>query len=1078
MSTADFRKISLEILDFWKSHQTFAKLAHRNVGGPRFSFIDGPITANNPMGVHHAWGRTLKDIYQRYFAMKGYDQRFQNGYDCQGLWVEVEVEKQLGLSGKQEIEKMGLDEFSRLCRQRVYQYSMVQQEQSIQLGQWMDWGNNYFTLTDANIRYIWHFLRVCADRGWLERGQRPMPWCTRCGTSLSQHETGEGYKDVVHTAVFCRFPIVGREEEYLLVWTTTPWTLIANVAAAVHPELQYAKVRQDNKTYYLSRGAIQCLKGDYEDLGSLPGKDLEGLQYIAPFEDLPATGGIEHRVVFWKEVGEAEGTGIVHIAPGCGLEDHVLGKELGLATIAPIDEAGRYFDGYGPFTHMHAGEVAPKVFEILKQKGMLYKTESYRHSYPHCWRDGSELVFRLVTEWFINPDRDYGDGRTLREHLLKAADGIEWNPDYMKHRMTDWLTNMESWCISRKRYWGIPLPIYTNRDESVIHVIGSLEELEELALDEDKEKVRSLPELHRPWVDEIRIRHPKTGETLNRIKDVGDCWLDAGIVPFSTYGYKDLVRFEQFKPEQDRVNRADCRELFPEQNWGHEYWSEWFPGDLVCEMRAQIRCWFYAMLFMSVALEDCTPYRRVKTYEEVRDEQGKEMHKSTGNAIWFDDAVEKAGPDVLRWLYASWPPTTPLRFGFHTTQETARKLLGLWNTFEFFRTYAEIDKPTIPFEIEVNEHFSRLDRWILSRLTRLIQSSRAALDHFDTHPVVRDVEAFLEELSNWYIRRNRRRFWRAEMNANKQAAYDTLSHVLLTLCRLTAPIVPFITEKIYQEALRSGDNWHESIHLCPYPEPNPAWLDEALEREVTLVREVASLGLSARNASRIKVRQPLEELKIQANEASFALILNHEADLKEELNVKRLSRIDSLDDFVSVTVKPDFARLRERFGGEAIGPIRAALPKANAGQLARALRQEGIYRLEDGDQSWSLTPEDVIIEQKAAEGYETGSGAELAVALDTRISEALRCEGLVRDVVRQLQVLRKDIGLKVEQHISLAVRAEGDLAGALAQHEETLKTELLADRIAQSLDEFTPEQRHQVTTRDFSIEVGIRPINA
>ncbi len=1075
MSTADFRKISLEILDLWKKEKPFEKLARRNRGKKRFSFIDGPITANNPMGVHHAWGRTLKDIYQRYFAMKGFEQRYQNGYDCQGLWVEVEVEKALGLSGKQEIEQMGLDKFSRLCRERVYKYSSIQQEQSIQLGQWMDWGNNYFTLTDVNIRYIWHFLKVCAERGWLERGQRPMPWCTRCGTSLSQHETGEDYKDVEHTAVFCRFPIKGRDKEYLLVWTTTPWTLIANVAAAVHPDLEYAKIKQDDAIYYLSRGTVACLKPGYEEIGTVKGQDLIGLEYTAPFEDLPATGGVTHKVVPWKEVGEAEGTGIVHIAPGCGLEDHELGKGLGLAVIAPIDEAGRYYEGYGPFAGMHAGEVAPKVFEILDRKGMLYKTEKYTHSYPHCWRDRSELVFRLVTEWFINPDKDYGDGRTLREHLLDAADQIEWNPPYMKHRMTDWLSNMESWCISRKRFWGIPLPIYTNANESTLYVVGALEELERLAVDEDKEKVRNLPELHRPWIDEIRIQHPETGEVLRRVKDVGDCWLDAGIVPFSTYGYKDLVAFEDHKPEQDAVNRADCRELYSDENWGHEYWQQWFPGELVCEMRAQIRCWFYAMLFMSVALEDRAPYLKVKTYEEVRDEDNKEMHKSTGNAIWFDDAVEKAGPDVLRWLYASWPPATALRFGFHTTQETARRMLGLWNVFEFLQTYAEIDRPEYSYELPKDRQWSLLDRWILSRLQHLIESCRAALDQFDTHPVVRDVEAFLEDLSNWYIRRNRRRFWKAEMGEDKQAAYDTLSHVLLTVCQLIAPIAPFVTEHIYRHGLRR-EGWPESIHLCQYPEAKASLRDEALEREVALVREAAGLGLSARNAGnkKIKVRQPLAELKIAAPEALFALIQKHEGELKEELNVKALSRIDNLAEFQSYTVKPDFGKIKEKFGGSAVGPIRAALAKAEPNLLVAELNKAGSAALEGGGQSWTIAKEDLLIEASSTEGFNTSEGLEIAVALDVRLTDDLVREGLVRDVVRQLQVLRKDLGLKVEQRIDVGYRAEGDLAQALAEQADYIKTELLAENLFDSLEGFAENETHRIDLKEVQIDAAIR----
>jgi len=1075
LSAADFHQISEEILKFWKKNQIFEKLARKNRGGPKYSFIDGPITANNKMGVHHAWGRTLKDIYQRYYAMKGFEQRYQNGFDCQGLWVEVEVEKALKLKGKGEIEGLGLDKFSRLCRERVYKFSAIQTEQSIHLGQWMDWGNSYFTLTDTNVRYIWHFLKVCAERGWLERGERPMPWCTRCGTSLSQHEVGEGYKDTRHTAVFCRFPLKGRDREYLLVWTTTPWTLIANVAAAVHPELRYAKVKQDGATYYLSQGAIGCLKGDYESCGTVGGSDLLGLEYTAPFEDLPKTEGVEHKVVAWKEISETEGTGIVHIAPGCGLEDHQLGKEMDLATIAPIDEGGLYYDGYGPFTGKHASEVAPLVIEKLREKGMLYKKESYTHSYPHCWRDGSELVFRLVTEWFINPDRDYGDGRSLREHLIAAADEIQWNPPYYKSRMSDWLTNMQSWCISRKRFWGIPLPFYTNADETALHVVGTLEELEELAVDEDKAKVKALPELHRPWIDEIQIKHPQTGEVLRRVKDVGDCWLDAGIVPFSTYGYKDLVSFEDYKKEQDEVNRADCRSLYQDQSWGHEYWEQWFPGEAVCEMRAQIRCWFYAMLFMSVGLEDRIPYRRVKTHEEVHDEQGKEMHKSAGNAIWFDEAVEKAGADVLRWLYAGAPPTSDLRFGYHVAQESARKLLSLWNVYSFYQTYAGIDHPDCPYELKLSDAFSRLDRWILSCLQRLIQSCRKSLDNYDTHTVVREVEAFLEELSNWYIRRNRRRFWKSEMGPDKQAAYETLSHSLLTLCRLCAPVIPFVTEKIYQDALRRPE-WPESVHLCDYPEARQEWIDEALEEEVKLAREVAYLGLAARNASKIKVRQPLAELVIIAGEEAFQSILNHEADLKEELNVKKLSRADDLSAYSKVTIKPDFAHIKEHLGGQAVGPVRAALGKVDAGEVDSTLNKTGLFELRDSDNHWKLTAEDVIIERSALEGYEVGEGSGVSVALNITIDEGLRQEGLVRDAVRLLQVLRRDIGLKVETRIELGIAADSELLAAIGEHTDYLKSELLAETLSLDLNGFQEDQQHKLTMKKLEFTVGIRAV--
>ena len=692
----DFPKMEHAILEFWKETDAFKKLQAKNKGKEKWSFIDGPITANNPMGVHHGWGRTLKDIFVRYHAMLGYDQRYQNGFDCQGLWVEVEVEKDFGFNSKREIEAYGLDRFARACRERVLTYAARITEQSERLGQWMDWENSYYTMSDTNNEYIWYFLAKCHENGWLYRGQRSMPWCWRCGTSLSQHEMlgTDSYKELTHTSVYLKLPITtpGHEHENLLVWTTTPWTLTANVAAAVHPDLAYAKVRQGDEVYYLSRGTVGRLKGEYEDLGTIKGSELVGLTYSGPFDDLAATAKVQHKVIPWDEVGDEEGTGIVHIAPGCGAEDFELSKQNNLDVLVPIDENGNYMKSYGEFAGHHVAEVAPMVFDALRQKDLLYKLENYTHRYPVCWRCGTELVFRVANEWYISANE-------IRPRMIKAARGVAWTPEYAGKRMENWLENMGDWNISRKRYWGLVLPFYVC-DCGEVTVARSKAHLRQLAV--NPEVVDNLPELHRPWVDEVKIKCPKCGDTVSRIPEVGDAWLDAGIVAFSTLGYLE----------------------------NNDYWQEWFPANWVSEMREQIRLWFYSMLFMSVTLEDTAPYQNVLTYEKVHDETGRPMHKSWGNAIWFDDAAEKMGADVMRWMYAGANITQNMNFGYGIAEEVKRNLLTLWNTYSFFVMYANLDGYSPEGgSVPISER-PELDRWILSRLHELIGLVRAELDSY------------------------------------------------------------------------------------------------------------------------------------------------------------------------------------------------------------------------------------------------------------------------------------------------------------------------------------------------------------
>ncbi len=709
----DFPKMEHRILKRWEETDAFRKLMEKNRGKEKWSFIDGPVTANNPMGVHHGWGRTFKDVFQRYHAMLGYDQRYQNGFDCQGLWVEVEVEKDLGFNSKREIEAYGLDRFARACRERVLKYADIITRQSKRLGQWMDWDNSYYTMSDTNTEYNWYFLHKCFENGWLYQGNRATAWCWRCGTSLSQHEIvgTDSYKEVTHRSVFLKFPITtaGHDGENLLVWTTTPWTLTANVAAAVHPDLDYAKVKQGDQVYYLSRGTTGRLVGEYEDLGNVKGSDLVGLTYRGPFDELEIEKGVEHRVIPWNEVGEEEGTGIVHIAPGCGAEDFELSKVNKLPVLVPLNEDGTYAPKFGPFTGMHVTNVAPVVFRSLEEKGLLYKLEDYMHRYPVCWRCGTDVVFRVANEWYISVEE-------LRPRLLRASAAVEWTPDYAGKRMENWLQNMGDWNISRKRYWGLVLPFYVC-DCGEVTVVESRKQLREMAV--NPEVVDGLPELHRPWVDEVKIKCPRCGEAVSRIPEVGDAWLDAGIVSFSTLGYLD----------------------------NKEYWHKWFPADWVSEMREQIRLWFYSMLIMSVALEDTAPYKAVKTYEKLNDEHGRPMHKSAGNAIWFDDAAEKMGADVMRWMYCGANTTQNLNFGWNIADDVKRNLLTLWNTYSFFIMYANLDGWTPgsafwtldsngnsvpnPQSATRNPQLSELDRWILARLNELVEQANAELEDYD-----------------------------------------------------------------------------------------------------------------------------------------------------------------------------------------------------------------------------------------------------------------------------------------------------------------------------------------------------------
>ena len=784
------------MIEVWREGRTMERyLARNRAAEETFSFLDGPITANNPMGVHHAWGRTYKDLYQRYHTMLGQRQRYQNGFDCQGLWIEVEVERQLGFNNKREIESFGVDRFVELCKERVDRFAALITEQSKRLGMWMDWEHSYFTNSDENNYTIWAFLAECHRRNLIYKGHDVMPWCPRCGTGLSNMEIAtEGYRELTHLSLTVELPVTdaGRENESLLVWTTTPWTLSSNVAAAVSPELTYLLVEgRDGRRWWLSRGSKIRVAPDAEVVREAPGSELIGLHYHGPFDELPVQQGVEHRVIAWDEVSDEEGTGIVHIAPGCGQEDFALSKVEGLAVLDPIDQFGVFGPGYGWQTGRYAGrseepsaEMSVAVAQDLEGKGILVRREQYTHAYPVCWRCGTELLFRLVDEWFIRMD-------PLRSPISEVTRQATWLPEGigLEERELDWLRNMGDWMISKKRYYGLALPIWVCNDCAAWEVIGSREELRERAVAGWDEFEGHTP--HKPWIDAVEIACAACGGRARRIPDVGNPWLDAGIVAYSTMGWTT-----------DRP-----------------WWEEWFPADFIVEsFPGQFRNWFYALLTMSTVMTDRTPTNVVLGHALVRDEHGEEMHKSKGNSIPFDEAADHIGADTMRWMFASANPAINVNFGYGPGADVVRRFfLPLWNTYAFFANYARLDGWT-PSPAADAQAPALLDRWILSRLDSLVASVREGLEGYDAASAARAIEAFVEDLSNWYVRRSRRRFWKGELDADKRAAYATLHEVLTTLTRLVAPFVPHLADAMWRNLVVAIDEEApDSVHLASFP---------------------------------------------------------------------------------------------------------------------------------------------------------------------------------------------------------------------------------------------------------------------
>ncbi len=1015
-----------EVISFWKENDCFHQLKKKNENGPKYRFIDGPITANNPMGIHHVWGRTLKDTYIKYHAMKGCDTHYRNGFDSQGLWVEVEVEKELGFKTKHDIEAYGLDKFTDKCIERVKKFSGVITEQSERLGQWMDWDNSYYTYTDENITGIWAFLRKCHEGGWIKEVYKPMPWCSRCGTSLSEHEMTGSYKEIEHEAVFFKLPLTGTND-YILVWTTTPWTLSANVALAVNAEMDYVRLHVEGEEHnYVT--SLNYYKQKFEGkegvtlLDTLKGADLEGLEYETCFPEMEEQK-FTHKIVLWDEVDEAEGCGVVHIAPGCGAEDFTLGESLGLPRIIPIDEYGIFYDGFSFLSGVDAQDSRQIVFDELKKRGKLFYTHKYKHSYPVCWRCKHEILFRLVKEWAIAVDE-------LRPRLIANANKVRWEPPYQGKRMLDWLENMSDWNISRKRFYGLPLPFYKCDCCGELTVIGSKQELYDMAV--DKSKVDAIPHLHRPWIDDVKIKCPKCGAEVQRITQVGDVWLDAGIVPFSTLKY------------------------FSDK----DYWKQYFPAEHVLEMKEQIRLWFYSMLFMSTVLVDEPPYTRVSTHGVVVSEDGSKFSK-TGFMIRFDEAADVIGADASRYIFASSSTSNDVRFGYTLGDEAKRKLLAFWNLETFFSTYADIDNAKVDLSALKMDTLCDIDRWLVIRTNRFIKDASKYMEDYSTRDVVVAFEAFVNDISNFYIRVNRARFWSTDNGDDKKNAYAVLFYAIKSITQIMAPIVPFITETTWQRFIkRYSDEQTVSVFLSEWPTVAPELdvIDDAILANVDKARDIISLGLKLRNEKQIKIRQPLPAIYVTANEANIAAINAFGAIIASELNVMKVDVLENTDSLESSFLTVNF-KVAGRVLKNRANEVKAYLAELDA--KAQQTLSDCVKRGENvklDELGLDIEPDVFTLNSKPADNVAIYKNNDEFIALDTTISEELQRAGILRDIVRQCQVFRKEAGFDVSDKIYIGFTTDSELINSIIdEKQEQLTHDLLATLEAPAAAEFTGE---------------------
>ena len=1009
-----------EVEAFWKEHDIFQKSMEEKEGCPEYTFYDGPPTANGKPHIGHVLTRVIKDMIPRYRTMKGYKVPRKAGWDTHGLPVELEVEKLLGLDGKDQIEGYGLEPFIDKCKESVWKYKGMWEDFSSTVGFWADMEHPYVTYYDDYIESEWWALKEIWNKKLLYKGFKIVPYCPRCGTPLSAQEVSQGYKTVKERSAVVRFKVVG-EDAYFLAWTTTPWTLPSNVALCVNPDETYCKVKAaDGYTYYMAEALLDKVLGKlakeegekaYEVLETYKGTDLEYKAYEPLFACAGEAAAKQkkkaHFVTCDNYVTMSDGTGIVHIAPAFGEDDSRIGRNYELPFVQFVDGQGN-LTKETPYAGVFVKKADPMVLTDLDKEGKLFDAPKFEHDYPHCWRCDTPLIYYARESWFIKMT-------AVKDDLIRNNNTINWIPESIgKGRFGDWLENVQDWGISRNRYWGTPLNIW-QCECGHMHSIGSRQELFEMSGDERAKTV----ELHRPYIDEITLKCPECGGEMHRVPEVIDCWFDSGAMPFAQHHYP----FEN-------------KELFEQQ----------FPANFISEAVDQTRGWFYSLLAESTLLFNKAPYKNVIVLGHVQDENGQKMSKSKGNAVDPFDALNKYGADAIRWyFYINSAPWLPNRFHGKAVVEGQRKFMStLWNTYAFFVLYADIDNFD-PTKYELNyDQLPVMDKWLLSRLNTTVQAVDNDLANYKIPEAARALQEFVDEMSNWYVRRSRERFWAKGMEQDKINAYMTLYHALVTIAKTAAPMIPFMTEDIYQNLVRSVDkDAPESIHLCDFPTVNEAWIDKDLEADMKELLEIVVLGRACRNTANIKNRQPIGTMYVKAEKKMSEFYTDIIAD---ELNVKEVKFADDVESFISYSFKPQLRTVGPKYG-KLLGGIRQALTDINGTAAMNELRTNGVLKLDINGNDVELTEEDLLIETAQTEGYVSESDGETSVVLDTNLTPELIEEGFVREIISKIQTMRKEAGFEVMDKIVVYAHGNDKIQDVMKAHEDEIKSEVLADEM-------------------------------
>ena len=994
-----------EVEKFWRENHIFEKSIEERKDAPTYMFYDGPPTANGKPHIGHALTRVIKDMIPRYRTMKGYKVPRKAGWDTHGLPVEIEVEKELGINGKEQIEKYGLAPFIEKCKESVWKYKGMWEEFSDVIGFWADMNDPYVTYHDSYIESEWWALKQIWDKGLLYKGFKVVPYCPRCGTPLSSHEVAQGYKDVKERSAIVRFKKKD-EDVYFLAWTTTPWTLPSNVALCVNPDEDYVKVKQGDYIYILASALVETvLKEDYTVLETYKGKDLEGIEYE------PLWGGLNIKSKAWFVVCDnyvtlTDGTGIVHIAPAFGEDDSRIGRNYDLPFLQFVDAQGN-LTKETKWEGVFVKDADKLVLRDLDENGKLFDAPVFEHSYPHCWRCNTPLIYYARESWYIKMT-------AVKEDIIRNNNTINWIPESIgKGRFGDWLENIQDWAVSRNRYWGTPLNVWVC-DCGHMHSIGSVEELKSMS--------NNCPdniELHRPYIDEVTIPCPECGKEMRRTPEVLDAWFDSGSMPFAQHHYP----FEN-------------QEKFEAQ----------FPADFISEAVDQTRGWFYSLLAISTLIFNKAPYKNVIVMGHVQDEDGQKMSKSKGNAVDPMDALNKFGADAIRWyFYVNSAPWLPNRFHDKAVEEGQRKFLGtLWNTYAFYVLYADIDSfdPT-KYSLEY-DRLSVMDKWLLSKLNTLVKTVDDYLNNYKITETARALQSFTDDMSNWYVRRCRERFWAKGMEQDKINAYMTLYTALITLSKIAAPMIPFMTEEIYQNLVRSVDkNAPESIHLTDFPAVNEEFIDKDLEVSMDEVLDIVVLGRAARNSANIKNRQPIGNMYVKAETVLDPFYVEI---IEDELNVKAVEFKDDVEEFVSYSFKPQLKTVGPKYG-KLLGKIKEALASLDGHTAMNSLNETGSLEFDFDGEKVSLGREDLLIETAKNEDFVTETDNKTTVVLDIRLDEALIEEGFVRELISKVQTMRKEAGFEVVDHILLSQTGNERIAEIIKKNEAVIKNDTLADEI-------------------------------